>query len=504
MGLGLIRRSGLSLSLLIVAIVAGVVSAASAVPAFPGAVGEGMNATGGRGGDVYHVTNLNSSGVGSFAYGVTGTGPRTIVFDVSGTITNTSNLQITRDNLTIAGQTAPGMGIVIRNWGTAIRADNVIMQNLRLRPGDAAMGTDAQGKFNEYSLAVDGVGIMVDHCSVSWSVSQLVTVDGSGFDNVTIQNCLLGEALAQTGLYHGALDPTYNPGATRYHGNGLFVKPLEGVGGTSSCTAYQNLLADNTSRNPCPGAYNTTQSTLFEFTNNVIYNCRNSGYSSGAAAWVKMNYIGNYLIAGPSTTSGSKAFDANAQCNVSIYQAGNKVDTDLDTVRDGTDMDWTSFIGTYAKLTSPASMEPVPVVDADTAYNNVLARSGAFWWNRDVVDDRIINDVLTQTGTYINSPKDRKDPNGILTDANGYPIIPLLSRAAGWDTDTDGMPNFWEQIYGTNPSLADNNGDLDADGYTNLEEYIQYAAIPEPATLSLIFLGGLALLRKSRQCRAPF
>jgi len=452
-----------------------------AVPAFPGAVGEGMNASGGRGGDVYHVTNLNSSGLGSFAYGATtGSGPRTIVFDVNGTITLTNNLHITRSNLTIAGQTAPGMGIVIRNWGTAITADNVIMQHLRLRPGDAAMGTDANGKFNEYSLAVDGKNIIVDHCSMSWSVSQLVTVDGSGFDNVTIQNCILGEALAQTGLYHGDPDPCYNPGGSKYHGNGLFVKPLEGDSGTSSCTAYQNLLADNTSRNPCPGAYNTSQSTLFEFTNNVIYNCRNSGYSSGAAAWVKMNYVGNYLIAGPSTTSGSKAFDANAQCNVSIYQDGNnKVDSDKDGQLDGTAMGWTSFVGTYAKLTSPVSMDPVPFEDADTAYNNVLARSGAFWWNRDVVDARIVRDANTQAGTYINSPKDRKDPNGILTDPNGYPVIPSIPRPAGWDTDGDGMPNAWESWYGTNPSVAaDPNGDRDSDGYKDLEEYLVWIYDP--------------------------
>ena len=333
---------------------------------------------------------------------------------------------------------------------------------------------------------------------MSWSVSQLVSVDGPGFNQVTVQNCILGEALAQCGLYHGDPCSAYNPGGPSYHGNALFVKPMEGTGssGTHTCTAYQNLLADDTSRCPCPGAYNTTQSTLFEFTNNVLYNCRNSGYSSGDANSVKMNYVGNYLVAGPITTSGAKAFDANAQCNVSIYQAGNKVDSNKNGTLDGTAMGWSSFIDTYTALSSPVAMAPVTTNDADTAYNNVMNQSGAFWWHRDVVDNRIINDMNNQTGTYINSPKERKDPNGVLTDPNGYPILPTFARASDWDTDSDGMPNWWEIARGLNPNAADSNGDDNGNGYTNLEEYIQYAATPEPATLSLLALGGLAVLRR--------
>jgi len=457
-----------------------------------------MWATGGRGGDVYHVTNLSDSGPGSLRYGITtGTAPRTVVFDVCGTIINSGSLHVSRPNITIAGQTAPGLGILIRNYGTALAADNVIAQHLHFRPGDAVKGPSPG--YNNYGLAVDGQNIIIDHCSASWSISQAITVDGSGFTDVTIQNCIIGEALAQTGLFHGEWNANYNPGGPSYHANGLFVKPMEGVSGTSTCTAHHNLLVDNSSRNPCPGAYNTSQSTMLDFTNNVICNCRNSGYSSGEANAVNMNYVGNYLIAGPSTTSGSKAFDANVQCKVSIYQTGNKVDSNKNNLRDGVAMTWTSFIGTYTQLGSPAAMEPVTTESADAAYANVLARAGAFWWNRDLVDRRLVSDANNNTGMLINSQKDRKDPNGILTDPNGYLIIPVAFRPVGWDTDNDGMPNYWEAMYGTNPSVADNNGDLDGDGYTNLEAYLQYTAVPEPATLSIVLLGGLALLARKRR-----
>jgi len=478
-------RGGLRLGPLAVAavwmaiLVAGGGESLAVVPAFPTAEGEGMWATGGRGGnvEVYHVTNLSNSGPGSLRYGVTtGTVPRIVVFDVCGTIINSNSLHITRPNITIAGQTAPGLGIEIYNYGTAVTADNVILQHLHLRPGDAVKGPDPG--YNNYGLLIDGQNIIIDHCSTSWSISQAMDVDGSGFADVTVQYCTIAEALAQTGLFHGEWNANYNPGGPSYHGNGLFVKPMEGVSGTSTCTAHHNLLADNTSRNPCPGVYNSTQSVMFDFRNNVIYNCRNSGYSSGGGSWVKMNYVGNYLVAGPSTTSGSKAFDANAQCNVSIYQSGNKVDSDKDSLRDGVTMTWSSFQGPYTQLGSPVAMEAVTTETADAAYANVLAHAGAFWWNRDLVDRRIVNDANTNTGMYINSQKDRKDPNGILTDPNGYLTILETHRDPNWDTDQDGMPKFWETWYGSNPSTYDPNGDRDGDGYLDLEEYLVWIYDP--------------------------
>ncbi len=499
MGLGQMWRMEVRVTLLVLA---GVVSTSSAsIAAFPGAVGQGMYTSGGRGGDVYHVTNLNDSGPGSLRDAVsTGTTPRTVVFDVSGAIVLNGRLTISRPNITIAGQTAPGAGIEIYNWHTLIDTNNVILQDIHFRPGDAKKGPDSVGGFNKYALGINGQNIMVDHCSNSWSISQAMDLDGTSFNNVTIQNCLIGEGLDQTGLYHGALNSNYNPGGPSHHANSMFVKPKGAVGGVATATAYQNLLADDHSRNPCPGAYDVTQTTCLDFSNNVIYNCRNSGYSSGDANAVKLNYVGNYLITGPVSTSGTRAFEANAECHVNIYQSGNKLDTNNNGVVDGVDMTWSSFSGPYTQSGTPLSINAVPSEDADTAYNNVKNQAGAFWWNRDLVDQRIINDMLNGTGWTINSQKDRRDPNGILTDANGYLIVPVISRGSAWDTDGDGMPNWWESTYGTNPSLADNNGDLNGDGYTNLEAYLQSAAVPEPGTLSMLILGSplTMLLRRKR------
>jgi hypothetical protein len=124
-------------------------------------------------------------------------------------------------------------------------------------------------------------------------------------------------------------------------------------------------------------------------------------------------------------------------------------------------------------------MRPVATQTADEAYDGVLSSAGAFFWNRDSVDERIVNDVVSDTGKIIDSQE----------EVGGYPVLPVVNRPADWDTDMDGMPNFWELANGMNPSLADNNGDLDGDGYTNLEEYLHYAAIPEPGTISLLLLG---------------
>ncbi len=441
------------------------------LPAFPGAEGEAMWTAGGRGGNVYHVTNLNNSGAGSLREAVStgGTAPRTVVFDVSGTIPVTSKLRITRPNITIAGQTAPGMGIVIRNFGTSVQASNVVVQHLRFRPGDAYKGLKPLQY--DFALAVSGQNVMIDHISASWSISQIITVNGSNFNDVTIQNSIIGEALDQTGIYHNTWNDDYLPGGSKHHANGLFVKPLSGGSGTFYATAHHNLLVDNYGRNPCPGVYNSSQSMMFDFRNNVIHNCQNSGYNSGGAGgWINMNYVGNYLIAGPNTSDRYRLFDGWDGTDLSIYQTGNLVDPDRDSSRDGYDRGWNAFEGTYTKLTSPAAMEPVTTQSAEDAYDNVLAQAGAFWWNRDSVDTRLVNDVINNTGGIIDSQD----------EVGGYPVIPVEYRPTGFDTDMDGMPSYWEVWYGTGASSADNTG-LGAGGYTHLEQYLQW--LTDPATV---------------------
>ena len=230
---------------------------------------------------------------------------------------------------------------------------------------------------------------------------------------------------------------------------------------------------------------------MFDFRNNVIHNCQNSGYNSGSeGGWINMNYVGNYMIAGPNTSNTYRLFDGWDGTDLSIYQTGNLVDPDRDSVRDGYSLGWLSFSGTYTKLTSPAAMEPVTTQSAEDAYDSVLAQAGACWWNRDSVDTRLINDVINTTGGIIDSQN----------EVGGYPVIPVENRPAGFDTDLDGMPNYWEAWYGTADSSADNAG-LGAGGYTHIEQYLQWLVAPETVHHfgditgdGHVYLGELAIL----------
>jgi hypothetical protein len=450
--------------------------------AFPGAEGEGMYVSGGRGGDVYHVTNLNDIGAGSLRYGLDNApaGGRTIVFDVSGMITLSTYVGVNRSNITIAGQTAPGMGICIRDYGMGIGADNVIVRHMRCRPGDAQKGP---GKFTEDALGISASHVIIDHCSASWGIDENLSFNTSSGHDVTVQYCTISEGLDQTGLYHGQWEPNYYPGGSKHHSNGSLIKPMTG---NALVTYHHNLWSQNNNRTPALGTYHPDQILKADIRNNVIYNNNRHGYGSEESNYIEFNYVGNYIIAGPETYSTwmERAFDANATNHFRIYQSGNKVDSNLDTVRDGTDTGWAMFSGSWTALGSPVSMRPVTTQTVDEAYELVLNTAGAFFWNRDSVDARLISNVRNMTGEVIDSQ----------SEVGGYPTIPAVSRSADWDTDMDGMPNFWELVYGTNPNVADNNGDMNSDGYTNLEDYLAYAAVPEPATLSLLIAGIAGLL----------
>ncbi|MEZ6074044.1 MAG: hypothetical protein R3C10_28145 [Pirellulales bacterium] len=472
------------------------------LPAFPGAEGAGQYSTGGRGGDVYHVTSLANSGSGSLRYGIdSARGPRTIVFDVSGTIALTSKLRIDHPNITIAGQTAPGQGIVISNFGASVDANNAIIQHLRFRPGDAYKGL--RPLQYDFAVAVTGQNVILDHISASWSISQVVTINGTQFNNVTIQNSIIGEALDQTGIYHNEWNDDYLPGGPSHHANGLFVKPLSGGSGTYVASAHHNLLINNHSRNPAPGVRDETQSVMFDFRNNVVYNNRNSGYNSGTdGGSITMNYVGNYVIAGPNTQSGSRVFEGRPGAELDIYQSGNLVDSDRDQDRDGINREWSAFQGTYKRLSDPSPMPTVTTESAEAAYDRVLAQSGAFWWDRDSVDERLVLDVINNTGRIINSQ----------SEVGGYPVIQVVHRPAEWDTDADGMPDWWEEANDNlNPLVADNNGDWNGNGYTNLEEFLHALArgpnLPEPSAGLLAAIGACAFCirrrRRASQWRDP-
>ena len=421
--------------------------AAETLKAFPGAYGFGAMATGGRGGTVYKVTNTNNSGAGSFRDATTGGNSRTVIFDTGGTCNAGTRIDTTRSGMTIAGQTAPGGGFCLRNAQFMIKnTSNWIVRHVRFRLGDNS-GTHAGSEpwFDAFNLWYAN-DVIADHCSMSWGCDEICDVRTTS-NNVTLQWCILNEGLDWYG-----------------HGYAIIFEP-NGIA-LARATMHHNLMAHNRTRMPRVANEVSGDDLTFDFRYNVGYNwgedhCGYGAWNSGES--FDMNYVGNYIIAGPDTTSGaSTAFDV-AYSDGAIYQSGNKIDSDRDSSHDGTNTGWSMFAGPETQLGSPVSIPSdyqVPSDDCDTAYTNVLSGAGATKPSRDSVDTRIVNSVTNRNGSIINSQD----------DVGGWPS--LAAGSAPTDTDGDGMPDSWETSYGTNPNVADNNGDLDSDGYTNLEEYI--------------------------------
>ncbi len=427
-------------------------------PAFPGAEGEGMLSRGGRGGTVCRVTHTNNSGVGSLRECAgAGSGPLTIVFEVGGIIDLTSPLRITRDNLTIAGQTAPGDGIVVRGYQTEIRGNNLIIQHIRFRAGDIRKKTQNRDGFTEDSLTVTGSNIIVDHVSASWGIDECLSA-GAEITNLTVQYSIISEGLHRTRLFHGEYDADHQG-----HSMGGLFKPSVGNGEVS---LHHNLFAHNNNRNPAVGVYTDGQSIKADIRNNVIYNCNNNGYVSGGGGEAQVNYIGNYGIDGP-TGQNSHLFTGNSGgVEVALYQRDNRLDTARNGRFDGTDRGWSAMGGDFSRASSAFELRPITTQSPEDALEAVLADAGARPWGRDGVDLRVVRDVQQGTGRRIDSQD----------DVGGWGSIAAGTRVR--DADGDGMPDDWERDNGTNPDQADNNGDADRDGYTNLENYLHWAGRP--------------------------
>ncbi len=255
------------------------------LPSFPGAEGFGAITTGGRGGKVYHVTNLNDSGTGSFRWACSQSGARTIVFDVSGTIHLKSELKLKQGNVTIAGQTAPGDGICIADYPFVISAPNVIIRFMRFRLGNEALKANPAAHEGDGLGGMDGDRIMIDHCSVSWSIDECLSVYGS--KNITIQWCMATQSLVNSGHSKGS------------HGYG-------GNWGGAGASYHHNLLAHHGSRVPRLGPRPSTQlDERMDLRNNVMYNYAGEGCYGGEAMTV--NIVNNYYKPGPATSSLSQA-----------------------------------------------------------------------------------------------------------------------------------------------------------------------------------------------------
>jgi pectate lyase len=426
-----------------------VTTPADAVPAFPGAEGYGADATGGRGGRVIEVTNLDETGPGSLRAAVEAEGPRIVVFRVSGTIEG--DVRIRNDNITIAGQTAPGDGICIKG-SLSVGANDVIVRYIRVRPNPAVGEVDAVGG-RGHSL------IILDHVSASWSSDEVLSLYQN--ERLTVQWCMITEACAK-----------FRDGENTGHRFG-------GIWGNNYGSYHHNLFAHNDSRTPrwASGSGHN------DYRNNVVYNWGyNSCYGGEAAAdgdatpnFSTLNMVANYYKAGPATRDNVKrriaAPGANDQGGTgSWYVADNYVDGFPDVTADnrlGIDGD------AYEKLSEPWDAVPLTQESPEAAYQAVLEHVGCSSPRRDAVDARIIEEVRTGTATH--------GENGIITrpaDVGGWPELKPLPAPP--DADHDGMPDEWETDRGLDPTDPDDGPeDRDGDGYTNVEEYLN--SLVEPA-----------------------
>jgi pectate lyase len=409
------------------------------VPAFPGAQGFGANTPGGRGGRVIFVTNLNDSGPGSLRAACDADGPRTVIFRVSGLISLASPITVKNPFLTIAGQTAPGDGICLRNFTFNIATHDVVVRYLRSRLGDlSAQESDS------ITLVSGAHDVVLDHCSATWSIDESLSLAGN-VSNVTIQWCLIGNAL------------NHSKHAKGDHGYGSLSRANGPV------TWHHNLWVHNNSRNPRLGDnYGRPPFPTFDVRNNVMYDYGEicSGLTQGV---LKVNYVGNYIRPGPSSKA-TTPIHVGGPSQLSFYIRDNVFEGhDSFTTDNSTFFDPVMIDGKRQLeiVSQPFDAPLVQTSSARDAYTAVLASVGASLPRRDSVDARIINEVKSGTGSIIDSQE----------QVGSWPE--LKSTTPPVDTDEDGMPDSWERRFGLNPrDPSDGAADKDHDGYTNLEEYL--------------------------------
>ncbi|MDZ4112162.1 MAG: pectate lyase [Brevundimonas sp.] len=417
--------------------------------AFPGAEGAGRHAAGGRGGAALRVSNLDDSGPGSLRAAIETDGPRTIIFDIGGTIRLASPLTIRRGRITLAGKTAPGGGITLRDQPLVIAADDVIVRHIRSRLGDES-GVEAD------AISIErGRRIILDHVSASWSVDETLSV-GSRYDppergvyDVTVQWSVISESLNASGHAKGD------------HGYGSLVRGGHGA----HMTFHHNLWASHRARMPRPGNYNPAAvdptGPRLEFRSNVFYNWggAHAGYNADTESLSAYAFTGNAYLTGPDSR-GRLAFDESNPLARAWFE-DNAMDGVLPAdpwslVRDA-DRPRYRLTG-RPDWADPARQPP------DAALARVLDRAGA-GATRDAVDERIVAGVRNRSGRIIDSQ----------TQVGGWPE---LDPGSPWrDADGDGLPDDWEEARGLDASdPADGAADADGDGFTNLEDWLNALA----------------------------
>jgi pectate lyase len=441
--------------------------------AFPGAEGFGKFTTGGRGGKVYVVSNLEDDGEGSLRKAVEAKHPRIVVFAVSGTIHLKSRLLIAK-NVTIAGQTAPGDGICIADHPVSLGGDNIIVRYMRFRMGD---------RYQNKGM-IDGAGsddafggnrhkhIIIDHCSMSWSTDEVFSIYGG--DSTTLQWNIISEPLNYS--YH------FEEGDKdfEHHGYG-------GIWGGRHTSAHHNLFAHCLSRNPRFNGVRTREDAeLVDYRNNVIYNWGHNNVYGGEGG--QYNLVNNYYKYGPSTNKNvrSRIVNPSKQEKPAIgfgqfYVNGNYVDEAKEVsannwlgvhMGNGTEEDKKNAV-----VQKPFGIMTIPEQSAKDAYTCVMECVGASFPARDTMDLRIINDVKNRTGRPVDVQGGYPHGTPYEQTVNAWPTLQTRNKPA--DQDNDGMPDAWEIKNGLDPkNPADANGHQLDKQYTNIEVYINSLVAP--------------------------
>lgn len=433
--------------------------------AFPGAEGFGRHTTGGRGGQVLIVFNLNDDGEGSFRYAAQKSYPRIIVFAVSGTIHLESPLSIKGD-VTIAGQTAPGDGICLADQPVVLGGHNIIVRYLRFRMGDKFQGSKGKLDGSGGDDALGGIGrknILIDHCSISWSTDEAFTVYGG--DSTTLQWNLISEPLNYS--YH------FETGDKDFEQHGF-----GGIWGGRHTSAHHNLFAHCVTRTPRFNGARTNGPETVDFTNNVIYNWQTGNVYGGEDG--SYNIVNNYYKAGPQTkqTVATRILNPYKKLPALAYGQFYVTGNVLEGATAVSSNNWLGVImneGTesdkaLAKKETSFLVLNVAVQPAADAFAQVLAEAGASY-RRDTLDQRIINDVHNGTGRIIDVQGGYPHGTPYEQTKGAWPFLKMATAPA--DSDGDGMPDDWEKKMGLNSTdAADATLFTLHKTYSNIEVYI--------------------------------